>query len=148
VKTIPTPVDDLALIVWAELADAGDDGLAKWEIRKRVPQLSKYQIDRGLDRINHVLQEVNERPIVHFRERRRGEVYRLPDFCPDYKTFALRRLKELVTRAHTELVRAQAATLKWPNSLAVYLPKMMRRTIEDIEDMMLELEQGDDDEQR
>lgn len=142
-KTIPTPVDDLALIVWAQLAEAGDDGLAKWEIRKRVPHLSKYQIERGLDRINHVLQEVSERPIIHFRERRRGEVYRLPDFAPDYKTFALRRLRELVTRAHTELVRAQAATLKWPDSLAVYLPKMMRRVIEDIEDMMTELEADD-----
>ena len=144
-KTIPTPVDDLALIVWAELAEVGDNGLALWEVQKRVPQLSKYQIRRGLDRINHVLQEVNERPIVHFRDRGRGVVYRLPEFCPDYKTFALRRLHELITRSHTELVRAQAAVLMWPDSLAAYLPKMLRRTIEDIEDMIIELSRGDDE---
>ncbi len=142
----PTPVDDLAIMVWAELSKAGALGLATWEIQRRLPELSKHQIKRGLDRINHVFQATAEQPMVHFQERGRGVVWRLPEHCPDYKTFALRRLRELITRAHTELVRAQAATLKWPDSLAVYLPKMLTRTVEDIEDIIGEL--GDSDEPR
>lgn len=138
-RVVPTPVDDLAVMVWAELDEARDTGLSAWEVQKRLPELSKHQVKRGLERINHVLQLTRERPMVHFQERGRGVVYQLSQFCPDYKAFAMRRLRELVTRSHTELVRAESAVLKWPDGLAAYLPKMLKRAIEDIEDMIGEL---------
>jgi hypothetical protein len=140
----PTPVDDLALMVWAELYESRQNGLAKWELQRRLPQLSKYQIGRGIDRINHVFQETGERPVVHFRERGRGAVYRLPDHCPDYKAFVLRRLREFTTRTNTELVRSKAALLRWPDSLAPYLPKLFDRTIRDIEEISEALSDEDD----
>lgn len=142
--TVPTPVDDLALVVWSELERAGEVGLSAWEIHRQRPELSRYQVKRGIDRVNQVLQETLERPLVHFYERGRSVVYRLPEHCPDYQTFAMRRLRELITRAHTELTRAQAATLRWPESIAVYLPKMLKRTIEDIEDIIVELGRPDE----
>lgn len=144
---IPTPVDDLALMVWEELSKAGEAGLARWEIQRRVPILSKHQIKRGMDRINHVLQLTREQPIVHFQERGRGVVYRLPRDSMDYRVFAFRRIKELITRSHTELGRAQAAVLCWPEGLPPYLPKMLGRVIEDLGDILLEMVRDDEEDE-
>lgn len=148
-EAVPTPVDDLALMVWEVLADAGEHGLSLWELQKyHLRALTKSQIKRGLDRINHVLQESREQPLVFFAERGRGNVWKFPRHAPDYRTFALRRLRELVTRTHTELTRAEAAVLRWPDDLPPYLPKMMRRSIEDLEDLLVELTEPEEEEER
>jgi hypothetical protein len=140
---VPTPIDDLAIMVWQELARAGETGRAIWELQKyHLTDLTKSQIKRGMDRINHVLAETREQPLVYFPERGRGNVWKLPKYAMDYQVFALGRLKELVTRTHTEMSRAEAAVLRWPEDLPPYLPKMLRRSIEDLQDILNELDGG------
>lgn len=145
--TVPTPVDELAVMVWEQLAEAGERGLSLWELQKyHLPDLSKPQIKRGIDRISHVLQESREQPLVFFAERGRGNVWKFPRHSMDYRTFALRKMRELITRNHTEMTRAEAAVLRWPEHLPPYLPKMMRRSIEDLEDILLELSRTEETE--
>ncbi len=142
-EVLATPKDILALMVWEHLEREGERGRSVWELQKYdLPELTKHQIKRGLDHINHVLQETQEQPMVYFHERGRGPVWRLPVNALDYQTFAMHRMRGLMTRTHTELTRAEAAVLRWPEDMAPYLPKMLHRVIEDIEDIVAEL--GDD----
>jgi hypothetical protein len=141
--TMPTPRDDLAIMVWEKLAKQGDVGLAIWECQKfHLPELSKGQIQTGLTRISHVLQESREKPLVNYYERGRGTVWRFASDPLDYRTYALRRTAELITRARTQLAGAEAAVSKWPDDLAPYVPKMLTRAVEDLEDLLVELGYG------
>lgn len=139
VRAEPHAADDVALEVWASLSFAAHDGLALWEMGHVLPQYTPSQLRRGIDRINHVLQETREHPLVIVTVRGRGAVYRFAERPVEYRAFALRRMRELLTRSSTELARAEAALLRWPDDLAPYLPKMLVRLQEDMADVLGEL---------
>lgn len=142
-RTEPIPTDDVAIELWGALIKS-PDGLAIWEMQKLHPHLTKSQIRVGINRINQVMQLTREQPLICEPTRGRSVVYRFPLHAPDYRAFALRRLRELLTRAHTELTRAESAVLRWPDDLAPYLPKMLRRVGEDLADVLRDIAEAVD----
>ncbi len=135
----PVPTDDVAIEVWAALAGASHNGLSLFEMQRALPHLSGSQLRRGIDRINHVLQQTREQPLIVVAIRGRSQVYKLPERARDYQEFAIRRLHELLTRAGTEVARAEAAMLRWPSDIAPYVPKLLHRLREDIEDLVADI---------
>lgn len=132
VVAIPILPDDAAIEVWGCLQQAGHDGRSIVELQMALKFLTMSQIRRGIERINHVLQETREHPLVIVSVRGRGSVYRFAKDVDDYFVFSMRRYRELLTRASTELARAEGAILKWPAEVPVYIPKQARRIREDI----------------
>lgn len=135
------PTDDIAVEVWAALVSVGKEGLSIPEMALRMPDLTMAQLRAGLARINHVLQQTREQPIIGQPVRGRSYVYVLPEQVGDYQTFAVRRMREVLTRAQTEVARAEAAILRWPNDVAPYIPKQLRRVAEDIDEIVGDLQE-------
>lgn len=140
------PTDDVAIEVWAALLAAQHDGLSLPEMAIQMPELTMAQLRAGIARINHVLQQTREQPLIGRAIRGRSYVYVLPEQVGEYQTFAFRRMREVLTRAQTEVARAEAAILRWPNDVAPYVPKNLRRVEEDLQEIVDDLQEAMHDE--
>lgn len=139
-------VDDVAIEVWHELEAVSYDGLSLPELNQRLPHFSLNQLRAGVERINHVLQQTRSQPLIGQAIRGRSYVYKFPREVGEYQTFAVRRMREVLTRAGTEVARAEAAILCWPEDVAPYIPKQLRRIAEDIEEIIVDLQEMTDGE--
>lgn len=132
-------VDDVAIEVWHELEKASYDGLSIPELGVKLPHFSLGQIRNGIERINHVMQQTRSQPLIGQAIRGRSYVYKFPREVGDYQLFTVRRMREVLTRAATEVARAEAAILRWPDDVAPYVPKQLSRITEDIEEIIVDL---------
>lgn len=145
IAAAPINTDDVALDVWAELVKAAHEGASLVELQMVLPAYSGSQISRGLQRINHVLQQSREQPLIVTAIRGRHNVYKLPEHVGEYQEFAMRRVREVLTRIGTEVARGEAAVLRWPDDMPAYIPKMLHRLREDAGYILDDLEALSDD---
>lgn len=146
-SAIRTPVDDVAVDVWSAIQRSKHDGLSLPEMAVQMPEYTLSQLRAGKDRINHVLQEAREQPLVIRDIRGRGSVYKFPREVGEYQEFAMKRLREVLTRIGTEVARGEAAILRWPNDVPPYIPKLLNRLREDAGYLLDEMREfvGDED---
>jgi hypothetical protein len=124
--------EDSAIAVWVALETARDVGRSMAELIKDTG-LTRYQVQTGLGEINRVKQLSKEQPIMVDTS---GWRYVLPEFYDDLLPWTVNRLKDTLTRLHTERVRFQAAAAKWPDDVGRLIPRQIDRLIEDLSDVM------------
>lgn len=122
--------------VWDELAAAA--GPLTFLDLMAATGLTRSQVRKGLEYINHHYQETMGQPLAVVRvysggKGRPQDAYSLPDVWSDQMPWSLNRLRDLLTRARTESTRARASEAKWPSDVSPFLGHSLDRLVTDIE---------------
>jgi hypothetical protein len=124
--------------VWTELQAAGSSGCRSIDLQHRTG-LTWSQVQNAIGHINHEMQLTNQQPIVVVRRKitaGRGAphaFYVLPDYYDEAQPYLRERLKDMRTRASTELTRISASQAKWPAQVQPFVAHSYQNLIRDID---------------
>lgn len=124
--------EDCAIEVWVALETAQNGGLSLVDLIATTG-MTRSQVKAGLREINHVKQLASEQPIMVDPST---WCYVLPEYYDELLPWTVNRVRDLLTRLMAEQSRIDAAALRWPDTVSRTIPRLVKRLIEDLSEVL------------